>query len=268
MKDILSLFLAYAKSGLKARFQYKLDAMSATLAVFLREATGIIVMYLALLKFDTINNWNINELLFLFSLIFITYGIFIVFFMALRDFSDWIKHGDFDRVMLRPRGLLTQLVSCGADWLAALGHGTLGIVLFILSANNVGIVWNIGTVVYYICTIISGVLIQGAIFLFFSSVSIYFIETQSLKEILYWNVRKFAGYPISIYNKFIQSILIFVVPFAFVNYFPAQFLLRKSDMADYPEWCMYISPFVGIVLYLLSYAFWRFSLRFYKSTGN
>jgi len=268
MKDILQLFCAYAKTGLKSRFQYKLDAIAAIFAVFFREASGIIVMYLALLKFDSINNWNINELLFLFSLIFITYGIFIVFFMALRDFSDWIKHGDFDRVMLRPRGLLTQLVLCGADWLAAFGHGTLGILLFILSANNVGITWNAVTITYYIITIAGGVLIQGAIFLFFSAVSFYFIETQSLKEILYWNVRKFAGYPISIYNKLIQSILIFVVPFAFVNYFPAQFFLRKEDMAAYPQWCMYITPLVGVVLYVLAYAFWRYSLRHYKSTGN
>ncbi len=268
MKDILSLFFAYAKSGLKTRFQYKLDALVASFAVFFREAAGIIAMYLALLKFDTINNWNINELMFLFSLIFITYGIFIVFFMALRDFSDWIKHGDIDRVMLRPRGILTQLVMCGADWLAALGHGTLGILLFIISANRVGIEWNTVTVVYYIVTIASGVLIQGAVFLFFSAVSIYFIETQSLKEIMYWNLRRFAGYPISIYNKFIQTLLIFVVPFAFVNYFPAQFLLHKPDMAAYPEWFMYISPFVGVILYIIAYAFWKFSMRFYKSTGN
>ena len=39
-------------------------------------------------------------------------------------------------------------------------------------------------------------------------------------------------------------------------------------MAAYPKWLMYISPVVGIALYLLAYSFWRFSLRFYKSTGN
>lgn len=188
--------------------------------------------------------------------------------MALRDFSDWIKHSDIDRVMVRPRGILTQLVLCGADWLAALGHGTLGITLFILSVNNVGVEWNAATILYYVISIASGVLIQGAVFLFFLAISIYFIETQNLKEIMYWNLRKFAGYPISIYNKFIQSILIFVVPFAFVNYFLAQFLLRKPDMSTYPEWFMYISPLVEIIPYIIAYFFWKFSMRYYKSTGN
>lgn len=268
MKDTISLFFAYAKLGLKTRFQYKVDTIVTSFAVFFRESAGIIAMYLALLKFDTINNWNIDELIFLFSLIFITYGIFIVFFMALRDFSDWIKHGDFDRVMLRPRGLLTQLLLCGADWMAAFGHGTLGVLLFLFSANRVGIEWNFATALYYIVIVISGVLIQGAIFLIFSSISIYVVETQSLKELFYWNMRKFAIYPLSIYNKFIQSILIFVIPFAFVNYFPAQFFLRKDDMSAYPEFFMYLSPIVGTLLYVIAYVFWKFSLRYYKSTGN
>ncbi len=268
MRDILSLFFAYAKSGLKSRFQYKVDAIVVIFAVFLREAGGIIAMYLALQKFGTVNGWSIDELLFLFSLIFITYGIFIVFFMALRDFPDWIKHGDFDRVMVRPRGVLTQLVLCGADWLAAFGHGTLGLLLLLVSANRVGIEWDVKTVLYYVMCVAGGVLIQGAVFLTFSAITFYVLETGSLKEIFYWNMRKFAIYPLSIYNKFIQAILLIVVPFAFVNYFPAQFFLRKPDMAQYPGWLMYITPAVGVAMYLLAYAFWRFSLRFYKSTGN
>lgn len=268
MKDLLSLFFAYAKTGIKSRFQYGFDAVFAALAVFVREASIIIAVYFLLLKFDTINNWNFREILFLFSIIAVTYGLFVMFFMAFRDFSDWIKHGDFDRVLLRPRGLFTQLLLCGADWVAALAHGALGIILFIISANSVGIVWDFGTVIYYIVTIVSGVIIQGAVFVLFSSFSFYFLQTQSIKEVFFWNARKFASFPLSIYNGIIQMILMFIIPFAFVNYFPAQFFLRKADMAAYPQWCMYISPIVAVVLFVVAYAFWRFSLRYYKSTGN
>ena len=268
MKDILQLFFSYAHSGLKSRFQYTADAIISTMAVFFREAGGVAALYLALLKFDTINGWTINEVIFLASILFLTYAIFIMFFMALRDFQDWIKHGDFDRVMLRPRGLLTQLILCGADWLAVLGHGTLGVLLFLLSANSIGIQWNFVNALYYIITIASGVLIQGAVFLFFSSLSFYVIETGRLKELFYWNAREFARYPISIYNRIVQFFMIFLVPFAFVNYFPAQFFLHKPDMAAYPEWCIYLSPLVGVLLYFAAYLFWRYSLRHYKSTGN
>ncbi len=266
--DTMHLAGVYTRTIMKSWFQYKVDAILRSLAVFFREATGIIVIYFTLLKFDTLNGWDIHELLFLFSLLFLTYGILIIFFTGLRDFGRTVRDGGFDRFILRPRGLLFQLIFSNADWFAAIGHGGLGIVLFVISAGNVGIIWSVGTIVYYIAAVIGGVLIQGAIFLFLASLNIYLLETNSLKELFYWNMRKFAGYPISIFHKAIQFCMIYVVPFAFVNYFPAQYLLRKDDMAGYPWIYMYLTPVVGVVLYLAAYGFWRYSIRFYKSSGN
>lgn len=267
-RDSISVFLYYSKLTVKSWFQYKVDAVLRSLAVFLREATGIIVIYFTLLKFGNINGWNINEMLFLFSLLFITYGILIIFFTGLRDFGETVQNGNFDRYILRPRGLLFQIIASNSDWFAAIGHGFLGIALFILSADRVGIVWNMRTVIYYISAVIGGVLIQGAIFLIFASFNFYLIKTDNMAEIFYWNMRKFAGYPISIFHKVIQWMLMYVIPLAFVNYFPTQFLLRKADMANYPSMYMYIAPLIGIILYLLAYDFWRYSIKFYKSTGN
>ena len=256
------------KMSILTRMQYRVDTIVATMAVFIRESTNIIVIYLALLKFNKINDWNVNEMLFLFSILFLTYAFVVSLFADLRDFSSMVREGRFDRLLVRPRGLLFQLILNNADLMASAGHGTLGILLFLFSAGRVGIEWDVITVLYYIGAIFGGVLIQGGMFIFFSALSFYFVETNSLREIFYWNMRKFAGYPISIYNKLIQGLMIYVVPFAFVNYFPAQYLLRKQDMANYNEIYMYIAPVVGVVLYLAAYGFWRISVKRYKSTGN
>lgn len=256
------------KMSVQARMQYRVDTLVASIAVFVRESANIIVIYLALLKFDAINGWNVNEMLFLFSILFLTYAIVVSLFADLRDFSRMIREGRFDRLLVRPRGLLFQLILNNADVIASVGHGTLGILLFLLSAGRVGIEWNTVTILYYLCAIIGGVLMQGGIFIICSALSFYFVETGSIRSIFYWDMRRFAGYPISIYNKLIQTLLMYVVPFAFVNYFPAQFLLRKPDMADYNEAYIYIAPFVGVLVYLLAYLFWRVSVRRYYSTGN
>lgn len=266
--DTLYVAGVYTKTIMKSWFQYKVDAVLRSLAVFLREATGIIVIYFTLLKFDTLNGWNLWEMLFLFSFLFFTYGILIIFGTGLRDFGYTVRDGSFDRFILRPRGLLFQIIFVNADWFAAIGHGGLGLTLFLIAAGKVGIVWNLITVVYYVLAIIGGVLIQGAMFLFLATLNIYLLETNSLKELFYFNARKFAGYPISIFHKAIQIGMIYVVPFAFVNYFPAQFLLRKEDMALFPEIYMYLTPVVGLVMYLAAYGFWRYSIKYYKSSGN
>lgn len=160
------------------------------------------------------------------------------------------------------------MLSSNSDWFAAIGHGLLGVFLFLVSANNVGIVWNVGNVFYCIGVVFGGVLIQGAIFLFLASVNFYFINaSQSLETLLYRNGRKLAGYPISIYKSILQYFIIFIVPFAFVNYFPAEFLMNKVD-GLYPQFIYYLAPVVGLVLYIFAYLFWRISLRHYKSSGN
>ncbi len=266
--DDLHLSMVYTKMIFRSWFQYKVDAVLRSLAVFLREATGIIVVYFTLLKFENLNGWNIYEMLFLFSLIYVTYGILIIFFTGLRDFGRTVRSGGFDRYILRPRGLLYQLIFANADWFAAVGHGGLGVLLFVLSAAKIGVVWTPLRALYYITAIFGGVLIQGAIFLFLATLNIYLLETNSIKEVFYWNARRFAGYPVSIFHKAIQFAMIYVVPFAFVNYFPAQFLLRKDDMSAYPAFFMYLTPLVGIVMYLLAYGFWRISIKYYKSSGN
>lgn len=266
--DTLHLMGIYLKTTAKAWFQYRVDAFMKSLAVFLREATGIIVIYFTLLKFDRINGWNTYEMMFLYSFLFLTYGIMIIFFTGLRDFGETVRKGDFDRFILRPRGLLFQIIFVNADWFAALGHGSLGIVLFVITAGKIGVVWRVKTIIYFMLVIFGGVLIQGAIFLFMATLSFYLIETNSLKELVYYNTKKFAGYPISIYHKAVQFLLIYIIPFAFVNYFPAQYILGKSDMAIYPNVFLYLTPVVGVIMYLLAYLFWRYSIRFYKSSGN
>lgn len=264
----LRIVMQMLKMSFLTRLQYRVDTLVATLAVFVRESMNIIVIYLALMKFNKINDWDVNEMLFLFSILFVTYAFVVSIFADLRDFSCMIREGRFDRLIIRPRGLLMQLILNNADLMASAGHGTLGIVLFIISAGRVGIEWNLPTILYYIGAIIGGILIQGGMFIIFSALSFYFVETGSIRDILYWNMRKFAGYPISIYSKLIQGIMIYVIPFAFVNYFPAQYLLRKDDMANYSEVYMYIAPLVGVVVYLVAYVFWRISVKRYTSTGN
>jgi len=266
--NIFTLFCWYSKITIKSWFQYKVNACLLSLTVFLREATNIIIIYLTLMTFHSINGWNQNELLFLYSLIFLTYGLLVIFFTGLRDFDQMVVTGTFDRFILRPQGLLFQVILSNADWFAAIGHGGLGVLLFLVTANKVGIVWNLSTVVYYVLIIISGTIIQGAIFLIFATLSFYVMKSANIREVFYWNMRKFAGYPLSIYPRIIQFALTYIMPFAFVNYFPAQYLLKKDDLALYPRCYVYLTPVISVILFLLAYFFWRLSLRKYTSSGN
>lgn len=266
--NAVSLFLYYSKITIKSWFQYKVDALMRSMAVFFREATGVIVIYLTLFTFNDIDGWDTYELLLLFSFVYVTYGILIIFFTGLRDFEFLVNTGQFDRFLLRPRGTLFQVIASNSDWFAAIGHGALGIFLFVFSASKVHIVWNFMNVMYCISSIVGGVFIQAAIFLFAASLSFFFIRTGSIRELLYWNTRRFANYPITIFPKFVKILMTYIIPFAFVNYYPASYLLKKDNITLLDNIFRYITPIIGILMYVFAYLFWSYSLKCYKSSGN
>ncbi|OMD17283.1 ABC transporter permease [Paenibacillus odorifer] len=266
--DTIKLYLKYIKYISKSWFQYRVDAVLRSFAVFMREATGIFVIYLTLQSFTNINGWTLYELLFLFSVLFVTYGLLILFCTGLRDFGNLVLSGDLDRFLLRPRGVLMQVMASNADMFAAIGHGILGISLFLVCADHVGISWTFNNISYYLITIASGVVIQASIFLLLACSSFWFLKIDEFMNMLYYNSRKFAGYPISIYPKFIQKILMFIVPFAFVNYFPSQYFLRKPDLNQYWTGYVYITPIIALIMLVSMLFFWRFSLKRYSSAGN
>jgi ABC-2 type transport system permease protein len=59
------------------------------------------------------------------------------------------------------------------------------------------------------------------------------------------------------------------VPFAFMNYFPATFLLHKSDGAlGLSPLVGLLTPVVGLVWFGFGYAIWRLGIKRYQGTGS
>jgi ABC-2 type transport system permease protein len=264
----MGLYLKYLKIISKSWFQYRFDAVLRSSTVFIREAAGIVTIILTLLSFDNIGGWTLYELMFLFSFLFLTYGILVMFCTGLREFNSLVYSGSLDRFLMRPKSVLFQVLAADADMFAAVGHGGLGVVLLLFSAGKVNINWSFQSILYLIIIVFSGVHIQASIFLFVAGLSFWLIKTDNLLNVLFYNPRKFAGYPISIFPRWIQDILIFVLPFAFVNFFPVQFYLRKPDMAAFWGGFLYLTPVIAAVLVTASLLFWKVSLKRYTGTGN
>ena len=209
-----------------------------------------------------------NEKFFLYSFLFLSYSIFIFLFTGIRDFDNMVYSGDLDRFLIRPRGLMFQVIAARVDYCATLGHGAVGVILFLNTYNAVGINWNIRAITYYISALIGGAIIQAALFMISSCMSFWTIRTTNLRNLIFFNSRRFAGYPISFYPSIIQKMLIYIIPFAFVSYFPAQYFLKKPDISLFWNGFLYLTPVVGLIMFLIVYCFWRFGLKHYSSAGN
>ena len=63
--------------------------------------------------------------------------------------------------------------------------------------------------------------------------------------------------------------LTFLLPYAFMNYFPATFFLDKTEEALHlPPQVGLLSPLVGLATFAIAYSFWRVGLNHYESVGH
>ncbi|WP_145413590.1 ABC transporter permease [Paenibacillus xylanexedens] len=264
----VKLFLKYFHLTLKVTLQYKFDRSLIAAAVLIRELSGVIILILLLNRFVEIRGWDINEVLFLYSFLFLSYSLFVFFFTGIRDFEDLVYSGEFDRYLVRPVGILFQVVASRVDYTAALGHGVLGIILLRSTASQLQIEWTAGQIGFYLVMLMGGALIQASIFMLASSFCFWTVKVTNLRNMLFFNSRKIAAYPLSFYPGIIQKVLIFVMPFGFVNYFPAQFYLEKPEMDVYWKGMVFLNPLVAAVMFGIVFLVWKQGLRRYSSTGN
>jgi len=68
----------------------------------------------------------------------------------------------------------------------------------------------------------------------------------------------------------VRVVLAFVLPFAFMNYFPATTLLHKTSQAGYTVNPMlgWLTLAVGGVWFSAAYLFWRVGVNRYQGTGS
>ena len=100
--------------------------------------------------------------------------------------------------------------------------------------------------------------------------TLYFWTVQSIEfiNIFTHGGNETGNFPISIYKDWFRRLFTFVVPLAFVNYFPTLHLLDKADPHSTPAVLALISPIIEVVFLAVSSRVWRFGVSHYQSTGH
>ena len=134
--------------------------------------------------------------------------------------------------------------------------------------GRVDVSWTPAKVALIPITILSGTLIFGSIWVITSSISFWTVETQEVANSFTYGGLTLSQYPIDVFGTWLRRFVTFVLPLAFVSYFPAAYLLDKPVPFGLPSWVALLSPVVAALLVLLARAVWQLAIRHYRSTGK
>lgn len=262
MRITASLWLA----GVRGALEYRANFLIMTLMGLIRQGVGIALMWVILARFETIAGWTIGEVAFL-------YGLRLTMLALCGLAGDiWalqyiVRMGEFDRFLVRPVRPLIQLLTRSVP-ISAFGDLVGGVALIAAAIRLIDVTWTPRAIVYLLLAIAGGALIQLALRLLLASFSFRALSVNGVMAIVDDLFNTFGTYPLRIFNSTLQLLLTFVLPVAFMAYFPAAVLLKRiTELQVHPIFA-YGAPLAGVVWMAIALWVFEHEMRAYQSAGH
>jgi ABC-2 type transport system permease protein len=262
----IGLFVRFVRLRVRERMEYRGAYLLGVGAQILGWGADYAVIYLLLQRFGTLNGWTWEQVAFLFSLNLFTYAIGASFtFNPMTEVEDMVADGSFDTVLVRPLDPLLQLVARRYN-VGYVAHIVISAGFLAWSAGRLGIDWGPAELTYLALAIVGAACLQAAALIAIGSLAFILVRTGEVFG-LYYALKGFQSYPITLYHVAIQWLLTLAVPLAFVNFYPASFLLGKEG-AVLPAAAGLAAPLVGAAALLGAYRLFRVGVDRYQGAGG
>jgi ABC-2 type transport system permease protein len=263
----LETYARLVGASIRSRAQYRLSFALDFVATFVAALTDFAAILVLFNHLPALGGWSLPEVSFLYGVAGVSFALADMFVGHLDGFGDLIRTGAFDVVLMRPHGTLFQVV---ASELAIRRLGKLaqaGAVL-VYALATVHVDWSPLKVALLLVTFASGPAIFAGIWVAGTSISFWTTEIREVVNAFTYGGSYLASYPINLFGVWLRRFLAFVVPAAFVAYYPCVVILGKTDPVAGRPWLGLLSPLVAVATLAASRQAWQFGVRHYRSTGS
>ncbi|MER1992594.1 MAG: ABC-2 family transporter protein [Eubacteriales bacterium] len=260
----------YARSMailIKSQLQYPLSFLMQTVAQLVMEGGEMLALILLIDRFDRMNQWGPGDLYFFFGLMSVSFYLTEIFGRGVTgNFPYLVRTGQLDTILLRPRGILTQVLCSAADP-RRITCIAVGVVSLVLGSNLSKIAWTLPKVLLLAESIFFSFWLLLGLFMVEAILSIHSVKSVELANTLTYGGRSACEYPSDIYPRPLRVLFTVIAPFALVMHVPASMILDKP-LYGWPMWVAFVTPLSGLVLFGIMYLLFRKAMRFYRSTGS
>ncbi|MCI8442953.1 MAG: hypothetical protein HFG27_10525 [Provencibacterium sp.] len=258
----MKLYFRYLSIHLRGMMQHKLSFLLSSVGQLLNGATVLLGVYFMMRRFPTVAGFSYQEVLLCYAVVMSAFSLAEVFARGFDTFSSMIGNGEFDRMLVRPRSAIFQVLCARLE----LTRGmklllSLFVLAYVVATGN--ITWDGTRIFGLILMILGGALLFSGLFLVYAGFCFFTLEGLEFMNIFTDGGREMGRYPVSIYGRRLLRFFTFIVPLACFQYYPFLYLTGRTDDIRF-----LLTPFACFLFLLPCYLFWRFGLRHYRSTGS
>jgi ABC-2 type transport system permease protein len=248
----------------RAHFEYRADFWIGIVGMGLTHGAPLFFIWAVFLQVPEIGGWTAWEVALLYALTVLSLGTIQVVCEGPWVMWQLLNQGGFDHLLVRPISPAVQLLT----WASGIhGYGSLvvGGVVLARAKAELALDWAPWQWGFLVIVVLGSTILTGA--LNFATNCIGFWEPAATNGFPYLiaQAREFVKFPLTVYGRPIQFVLTWILPYAFISYFPVAVLLERPDANP---WLGYASPLVGVVVAGMTAIVWRRGLGRYQSTRN
>lgn len=256
------LYWKYVKILFKSQLEYRTSFILLSIGQIFVPFSVFLGIYFLFQRLQEIKGWSLWEVALCYGIIHIAFSLTECFARGFDNFSRLVVTGDFDRILVRPRSTIVQVLGSQFEF-TRIGRLFQAVVIFIIALTKVQIDWNIIKILTFILMIISGIFIFAGIYMIGATLCFFTIEGLEVINILTDGGREISQYPINIYKDWVKKLFTFVIPYGVVNYLPLLYVLGKNNQVIYA-----FTPLLGILFIIPCILIWNYGVKHYLSTGS
>ena len=257
----MKLIGKYLGMYFKSQLEYKSSFILTCIAQLLTLSLSSFMVFILMDKFHFLDNYDIYELMLGISIVQFGFSFSECFMRGFDKFSEVIKVGGLDLMLIRPRNIYVQVFGSNIE-LTKLSRVLGSLVLFIIAISNIDSITWYG-VLYLFLLLVGSSMIYAALFIFSACFCFKTVEGLEFMNIFTDGSREFGQYPMGLFRREVILVFTFLIPLACVNYYPISYILGKSDNIWY-----LISPLMTFVLFIMSIVTFNRCIRHYEGTGS
>lgn len=266
---MLSLYLRLIRVQIRSQLHFRTSFLFEMIGTALITTFEFGSLALVLQRFGGIQGWTVGEVAFLYGLVEMSFGLMDMIFSGFDppNFGKFVRQGLFDQLLLRPVNITVQVL--GSEFtLRRVGKIAMGAAIFALAVSLTDLMWTPAKVLYLPFVVLGMILFFGGLFIIGATITFWTVESIEVMNILTYGGSYTISHPMHIYQDWLRRFFTYFVPAIFLNYYPALYFLNKPDPFNFPPFAPFLSPIVGLAVFLFALAFWRFGMRHYQSTGT
>ena len=252
--------------NLRSAAQYKASFLMATASQLVMTLGDLLAVLVLMERFTGLGQWSPGEILFFFGVMQVTFALVEFLARGVTSFPPLVGSGRFDAMLLRPRGLLLQVVASQMDP-RRLGVMIVGFVAMVMASAQLHIVWTVGKLLLLVVSVLGSFLLLVGLFLIEATVSFFSVKSIEMINVVTYGGRTACQYPIDIYPGPLRTLFTWVAPFGLCMHLPVSVLLGKPLM-DVPLWAACAAPLTGAAFFLIMAMIWHIGVKRYRSTGS